>query len=175
MMTLCKKRTIDVLLERQLVIVLSNIIDTQRYISRFRTPPAQQTSHPLQCCCHTLMDCISKRCIGDIRSIPSIFSEESCKLRDREWDGESETVVQHLPTFSQYIARRKKTPPLTKTITDIKLDGSCTDICIGDRFFLFDDGDNTSRIVTFATCEIDRHLAEADTSYCDGTFYTFSS
>ena len=71
-----------------------------------------------------------------------------------------------------YRARRKQTPPLPKTKTDIFLDGKWTETATGDIFLLFDDGDQNNRMLAFATTENLHHLAASNTFYCDGTFYT---
>ncbi|XP_060081931.1 uncharacterized protein LOC132561218 [Ylistrum balloti] len=110
----------------------------------------------------------------------AIYEGELRKLRDEEWDEDCKAVVQRLPTFntaksSLYRARRKETPALPKTLSDIRLEGKWTETSTGDRFLLFDDGDQQNRIIAFATTENLRYLSTADTFYCDGTFYTCPS
>jgi len=46
-----------------------------------------------------IMHCITNRCKDEICPIPSIFAEEITNLRDNDWDEESKTVIEHLPTF----------------------------------------------------------------------------
>jgi hypothetical protein len=80
-----------------------------------------------------------------------------------------------LPTFnsaksSLYKSRRKKTPPLPRSMTDIALEGKWTQTATGGSFLLFEDNQPTRRII--ATTENLRDLANADIFFCDGTFYT---
>lgn len=143
----------------------------------------QQHNHPAD---HTgvvtkqILNHISKRCIEEVRPIPSIYEEELNKLRDHDWDDSAKTVVQRLPTFNSarsalYRARRKQTPKLPDTLADIRLEGKWTKTATGDRFLLFDDNEQTDRIIAFATTESLNHLSAANTFYCDGTFYTCPS
>ncbi|XP_060078201.1 uncharacterized protein LOC132557697 [Ylistrum balloti] len=123
-----------------------------------------------------IMNCITDRCQKEIRPIPTIYSEELCKLRDNEWDEETRTVVEKIPTFNSkksqlYRARRKLTPKLPTTTQDIDLEGRWTETNTGERFLHIDDGDQ-NRILVFATSEDLAELATADRIYCDGTFYT---
>ena len=127
-----------------------------------------------------IMNQITKRCLEEVRPIPTIFTEELNKLRDDEWDDTTREVVEHLPTFnsaksSLYRARRKQTPPLPKTQTDIRLEGKWTQTATGDRFLLFDNTHQTSRMIAFATTENLQDLATTDKFFCDGTFYTCPS
>ena len=124
-----------------------------------------------------IMNQITKRCLEEVRPIPTIFTEELGKLRDHEWDDTSREVVQHLPTFnsaksSLYRARRKQTPPLPKTPAAITLEGKWTETATGDRFLLFDDTRQTNRIIAFASTDNLRDLSTSDQIFCDGTFFT---
>uniref|UniRef100_K1Q7A8 Uncharacterized protein n=1 Tax=Magallana gigas TaxID=29159 RepID=K1Q7A8_MAGGI len=74
------------------------------------------------------MNQVSKRCIYEVKPIPSIFTEEPNKLRDNERDDTTREVIERLTTFNTskstlYRARRKQTPspPFSKTVADIRL------------------------------------------------------
>ncbi|XP_069136696.1 uncharacterized protein [Argopecten irradians] len=123
-----------------------------------------------------IMSYVKTRSQREVRPIPSIYQEEVTKLRDSDWDDEARAVVQQIPTFNSarsalYRARRKQTPRLPKTRAEIDLDGRWTETVTGERFLLFDDGDD-ARILAFATFGNLTNLAAADTVFCDGTFYT---
>ncbi|XP_060086051.1 uncharacterized protein LOC132565428 [Ylistrum balloti] len=143
----------------------------------------QEHNHPAdhaEVVAQQIRNSITKRCLEEVRPIPAIYEEELRKLRDEEWDEDCKAVVQRLPTFntaksSLYRARRKETPVLPKTLSDIRLEGKWTETSTRDRFLLFDDGDQQNRIIAFATTENLRYLSTADTFYCDGTFYTWPS
>ena len=76
---------------------------------------------------------------------------------------------------SLYRSRRKQTPPLPRSMTDIALEGRWTQRATGDNFLLFDDNQPTRCIIAFATTENLRDLTNADIVFCDGTFYTCST
>jgi hypothetical protein len=89
----------------------------------------QQHNHPVD---HTqilvvakqIMNLVTERCAKEVKSIPSIYSEEPNKLRDNDTSRE---VVECLPTLnsvksSLYRSYRKQTPPLPRSMTDIALD-----------------------------------------------------
>lgn len=143
----------------------------------FGRHPHTHASDPANVVAKQIMNQITNRCAESVRPIPSIFDEELNQLRDNEWDDSSKAVVQHLPTFysaksSLYRARRKQTPPLPKTMTDINLKGRWTETSTGEQFLLFDDGEGNNRILAFATSENLADLAASDVFFSDGTFYT---
>lgn len=126
-----------------------------------------------------IMNLITTKCQNEIRPVPSIYQEEMTKLRDDEWDDDSREVVEKIPTFyslksTLYRARRKQTPKLPTTTTDIQLEGKWTQTTTGQQFLLFDDTQGP-RIIAFATTENLTHLSTSDRIYCDGTFYTCPS
>ncbi|XP_062591979.1 uncharacterized protein LOC134253475 [Saccostrea cucullata] len=97
-----------------------------------------------------------------------------------KWDDTSKEVIENLPTFNTakstlYRARRKQTPPLPKTLTDIKLEGKWTETETGQQFLLLDDTFLNTRIITYATTDNLGDLAASETFFCDGTFYTCPS
>jgi hypothetical protein len=57
-------------------------------------------------------------------------------------------------------------------MTNIALEGKCTQTAIGDSFLLFDDNQPTIRIIVFVTTENLRDVANPYIFFCDGTFYT---
>ncbi|XP_033741293.1 uncharacterized protein LOC117328064 [Pecten maximus] len=73
------------------------------------------------------------------------------------------------PARSHFIA--PDVPRLLKTIQGINLEGEWTQTTAGEEFLLLDDGDQ-SRIIAFATSDNLTDLCNADTLFCDGTFYT---
>ena len=58
------------------------------------------------------------------------------------------------------------------TLDDIRLDGKWTETVTEDRFLLFDDSEQTHRMIALATSDNFTDLSTADIFYCDGTFYT---
>ena len=143
----------------------------------------QQHNHPadhIQIVAKQIMNLVTEWCAKEVKPMPSIYSEELNKLRNNEWDDTSREVVERLPTFksaksSLYRSRRKQTPPLSRSMTDIALEGKWTQTATGNSFLLFDDNQPTMRIIAFATIENLRDLANADIFFCDGTFYTCST
>ena len=139
----------------------------------------QQHNHPAdhtQIVAKQIMNLVTERCAKEVKPIPSIYLEELNKLRNNEWNDTSREVVERLPTFnsansSLYRSRRKQTPPLSRSMTDIALEGKWTQTATGDNFLL-DDNQPTRRFIAFATTENLRDLANADIVFCDGNFYT---
>ena len=135
----------------------------QAFLSKFNDIPTgfgrQNHNHPAyhsNVVAEQIMSKISRRCAEEIRPIPTIFTEELTKLRDNEWDDSCREVVEKIPTFNStksmlYRARIKQTHPIPKTKTDIFLDAKWTETATGDRFLLFDDGDQNNRMLAFAT------------------------
>ncbi|XP_069102956.1 uncharacterized protein [Argopecten irradians] len=121
-----------------------------------------------------IMENIRTRCVEEGKPIPRIYEEMVTKLRTHVSNNDTLSTVQHLPTFQSsktllYNARRTQTPQLPKTIQDINLEGMWTETTAGEEFLLLDDGD---RIIAFATSSDLINLCNADTLFCDGTFYT---
>jgi len=118
---------------------------------------------------------IKKRCGEDTLPIPSIYEEEVCKLRNREWDEDMLKVVEQLPTFQSckgrcYNERAKLIPALPTSRTNINLQGPWRQTTTGEEFLVADDGED-DRILMFTTRQNLEHLTSADTIYGDGTFY----
>jgi hypothetical protein len=95
-----------------------------------------------------IMNLVTERCAKEVKPIPSIYSEKLNKLRNNEWDDTSREVVERPSTFnsaksSLYRSRRKQTPPLPRSMTDIALEGKWTQTATGDSFLLFDDNQPT--------------------------------
>ena len=146
----------------------------------FGTRPHSHPADHTNVVAKQIMNKITKRCKEEVRPIPTIFTEELNKLRDNEWDKTCQEVVERLPTFNTaksalYRARGKQTPKLPKTQQEIELDGKWSETSAGDRFLLFDDNNDLGRMITFATTESLQELANSDTFFCDGTFYTCPS
>ena len=57
-------------------------------------------------------------------------------------------------------------------LDDIRLDGKWTETVTEDRFLLFDDSEQTHRMIALATSDNFTNISTADIFYCDGTFYT---
>jgi hypothetical protein len=123
------------------------------------------------------MNLVTERCAKEEKPIPSIYSEELNKPRDNKWDDTSREVVERLPTFnsaksSLYRIRRKQTPPLPRSMTDIASEGKWKQTATGDSFLLVDDNEPRRRIIAFVTTENLSDLANADIFFCGGIFYT---
>ena len=58
------------------------------------------------------------------------------------------------------------------TLDDIRLDGKWRETVTEDKFLLFDDSEQTHRMIALATSDNFTDLSTADIFYCDGTFYT---
>ncbi|XP_060084128.1 uncharacterized protein LOC132563382, partial [Ylistrum balloti] len=67
--------------------------------------------------------------------------------------------------------RGTRATQLPRTIQDINLEGKWTQTTAGEEFLRVDDGDQ-SRISAFPTSDNLIDLCNADTLFCDGTFYT---
>ena len=86
------------------------------------------------------MNLVTERCAKEVKPIPSIYSEKLNKLRNNEWDDTSREVVERPSTFnsaksSLYRSRRKQTPPLPRSMTDIALEGKWTQTATGTAFY----------------------------------------
>eukprot|EP00105_Crassostrea_gigas_P023045 XP_011442766.1 PREDICTED: uncharacterized protein LOC105339059 [Crassostrea gigas] len=106
------------------------------------------------------------------------FSAKNSTPRQRMGRDTSRELIERLPTFntarsSLYRARRKQTPPLSKTTADIRLEGKWTET--GQPFLLLEDDIFQNRILAFATTDNLQDLAASETCFCDGTFYTCPS
>ena len=126
-----------------------------------------------------VLQMIKQRSIKETTPIPTIYDEESAKLRSADYMEENpdhDDVIAELPTFyqsrmSMYRARNKETPKLPSTRTDIQLEGKWTETLAGERFLVSEDG-NADKILIFSTTENLTNLVAADIIYGDGTFYT---
>ncbi|CAC5405624.1 unnamed protein product [Mytilus coruscus] len=104
--------------------------------------------------------------------VPTFYEDELVKLRNRDWDNDSERLVQRIPTFttcktSLYNQRSKTIPQLSNSRQEINLEGKWRETT-GDNFLLIDDGDH---ILIFSTHLNLSHLTAASSLYGDGTFY----
>ncbi|XP_076094650.1 uncharacterized protein LOC143065150 [Mytilus galloprovincialis] len=122
---------------------------------------------------------MKERCLVESTPVPTIYEDELVKLRNRDWDNDSERLVQSMPTFttcktSLYPQRSKTIPQLPNSRQEINLEGKWRETTTGDNFLLIDDGDQ-DRILIFSTHFNLSHLTAASTLYGDGTFYSCPS
>ncbi|KAL5010473.1 hypothetical protein ScPMuIL_012778 [Solemya velum] len=102
----------------------------------------------------------------ELTPIPTIYEEELVKLRNREWNDDTQQLIQQIPTFlsckDQFNNQRLKTlPALPTSLADLQLQGEWTETTTGQQFLLADDNTN-GRILLFSTQQNLTHLAAAD-------------
>ena len=115
------------------------------------------------------------RCTDEITPVPTIYEEELVKLRNDDWDNDTQELVKNIPTFQSckngmYNKRKKTLPVLSKTVDEININGIWAQTSKGDPFLLADDN-TAGRMLIFSTQNNLTHLEAADTIYVDGTFY----
>ena len=91
-------------------------------------------------------------------------------LRDRDWTDDTADLVRRLPHYdacdaAMYRQRSKMIPALPKTREEINLQGPWRETTTGENFIISDDN-----MLMFSTDANLRHLSNADTWFCDGTF-----
>ncbi|VDI61105.1 Hypothetical predicted protein [Mytilus galloprovincialis] len=133
-------------------------------------------SHKVKLKVDEILQTIKKRCREETTPVPTIYEQEVIKLRNPEWNDETQEVVENLPTFescrgSFYNERSKLIPALPKTRNEINLAEPWTVTTVGEQFLMADDGLH-DRIMMFTTRQNLTHLTAADIIYGDGTFYT---
>jgi len=119
---------------------------------------------------------IKKRCREETTPVHAIYDQEIAKLRTPEWDDQTQRMVENLPTFPSCKTSlyHQLTPNLPTTIDVIDLQDEWTTTTANERFLLVNDGDQ-DKILIFATDRNLQLLADNDTIYADGTFYTCPS
>lgn len=123
----------------------------------------------------SILQTMKDRSRDELTPIPTIYEEELVKLRNREWNDDTQQLVQQIPTFQSckdqfYNQRHKTLPALPTSLADLQLQGEWTETTTGQQFLLADDNTN-GRILLFSTQQNLTHLAAADTVYGDGTFH----
>ncbi|XP_071089379.1 uncharacterized protein [Haliotis cracherodii] len=103
-----------------------------------------------------------------MRQRPTAVSQAQ-ELRTSEGD----EVVQVIPTLYKvdtvlYKSRTKVRPPLPTIRSGINLPDNYKQTTTGDRFLLHSEDNN--KLMIFSTANNLRHLAAAETYFCDGTF-----
>ncbi|KAL5014241.1 hypothetical protein ScPMuIL_008511 [Solemya velum] len=83
----------------------------------------------------------------ELTPIPTIYEEELVKLRNREWNDDTQQLIQQIPTFlsckDQFYNQRLKTlPALPTSLADLQLQGELTETTTGQQFLLADDNTN---------------------------------
>lgn len=121
------------------------------------------------------LESMRKRARDDITPMPSLYEEEVCKLRNTPWTDETTAVARSLPTYQTvkdtlYRERRKKLPPLPTTRRDLNMANEWMQTSAGENFALINEGED-DRIMAFCTYDNLRYLCDAETIFCDGTFY----
>ncbi|CAC5414304.1 unnamed protein product [Mytilus coruscus] len=88
----------------------------------------KQPSDPVQLNVDQVLKRMKERCIAESNPVPTIYEDELVKLRNRDWDNDSERLVQRIPTFttcktSLYNQRSKTIPQLPSSRQEINLEG----------------------------------------------------
>lgn len=122
---------------------------------------------------------IKKRCREETTPLRAIYDQDIAKLRTPEWDDQTQRMVDNLPTFpscktSLYHQRTQLIPNLPTSIDAIDLQDEWTTTIANEGFLLVNDGDQ-DKILIFVTDRNLQFLADNDTIYADGTFYTCPS
>lgn len=126
-----------------------------------------------------VLQTMKERSRSEVTPVPTIYEEEAVKLRTPEWNDDTRQIVEQLPTYysvktSLYHQRSLSRPALPKTTADINLQDKWCTTTAGEQFLLPDDNIHP-RMLIFSTTSNLRHLAAADTIFCDGTFYACPS
>ena len=136
---------------------------------------------------------MKKRSRYEVTPIPTVYEEEAVKLQTPEWNDETRQTVKQLQTYYScktplyqtdsgttiptyyscktplYQQSSPSRPALPKATTDIDLQGKWCLTTAGDHFLLPDDN-IYPRMLILPTTSNRRHLAAADTIFCDDTF-----
>lgn len=67
-------------------------------------------------------------CTDEITPVPTIYEEELVKLRNDDWDDDTQELVKNIPTFQSckngmYNKRKKTLAVLPKTVDEINING----------------------------------------------------
>ncbi|CAG2246348.1 unnamed protein product [Mytilus edulis] len=151
-------------------------LDTRNNIPTKLPNGHNHDSHKVKLKVDEILQTIKKRCREETTPVPTIYEQEVIKLRNPEWNDETQEIVENLPTFescrgSFYNERSKLIPALPKTRNEINLAEPWTVTTVGEQFLMADDGLH-DRIMMFTTRQNLTHLTAADIIYGDGTFYT---